>query len=81
MRDVQAVLTDELGLDLTGWELRIPWAVSADGLTIVGEGYNPNGDREAWIAHIPEPSTLVLLALGAFALPKRSGYRPHRTTA
>lgn len=51
MRPLEELLTEEYGLDLTGWDL-IAWDISDDGLTIVGGGPNPNGDREAWIAHI-----------------------------
>jgi hypothetical protein len=41
-----------LGLDLTGWTLKIAHGISDDGRVIVGEGNNPNGDTEAWIAVI-----------------------------
>ena len=54
----------DLGLDLTGWQLNNATGISADGLTIVGYGPNPNGDTEAWIAVIPEPSTGLLLMTG-----------------
>jgi len=42
--------------------------VSADGRVIVGTGVNPVGHSEAWIATVPEPSTLVLSATGVLAL-------------
>ncbi|MFQ5806090.1 MAG: hypothetical protein ACE5I3_06545 [Phycisphaerae bacterium] len=71
MRNLQDVLTDEYGLDLTGWRLSVAYGISADGLTIVGDGQNPNGDTEAWIAHIPEPAALWLLAFGVLVLPIR----------
>ena len=45
------VLTDELGLDLTGWRLDSAVAVSDDGLTIAGDGSGP-GDQNAWIARL-----------------------------
>ncbi len=41
-----------LGLDLTGWTLDRATAISADGRTIVGHGTNPQGNQEAWIAHL-----------------------------
>ena len=42
--------------------------ISADGLTIVGIGLNRNGDREAWMAILPEPSTALLLGSGLLGL-------------
>lgn len=70
MRPLGQVLT-ELGLDLTGWTLNIAFAISDDGRTIVGEGTNPSGNTEAWIAPIPEPSTALLLACGLLELAVR----------
>ena len=68
---LEDVLSDEYGLDLSGWRLSAANAISADGLTIVGAGFNPLGQIEAWLAHIPEPSTLWLLALSTLALLRR----------
>ena len=48
-----------------------PYGISDDGLTIVGYGINPDGFHEAWIATVPEPSTLILFALGGLILRKR----------
>ncbi len=45
--------------------------VSADGLTIVGQGRNPLGQIEGWIAHIPEASSLSLLGVGGLLLLRR----------
>ncbi len=53
------------GLDLTDWELGGVTGLSDDGTTIVGWGINPDGDNEAWIAVVPEPSSGLLAALGA----------------
>lgn len=66
MRNLQDVLQDECGLDLTGWHLLEATGVSDDGLTIVGYGDGPAGRREAWIVHIPEPSCLILAVVAAF---------------
>jgi hypothetical protein len=53
MRNLQAVLVNDHGLDLTGWILLTATGVSADGRIIVGNGINPNGFYEAWIAELP----------------------------
>jgi uncharacterized membrane protein len=52
-RSVQTVLTEQFGLDLTGWTLFGASDVSADGEVIVGTGLNPRGHNEGWIARIP----------------------------
>ncbi|MGV2388390.1 MAG UNVERIFIED_CONTAM: hypothetical protein LVR29_08860 [Microcystis novacekii LVE1205-3] len=44
MRSVQQVLVNDLGLELTGWQLTSMRGISADGLTLVGQGLNPNGE-------------------------------------
>jgi uncharacterized membrane protein len=49
--------------EVRDWSLLFAFDVSADGQTLVGRGINPLGQREAWIATIPEPSTFVLAAL------------------
>ncbi len=77
MRDLRDVLVNDFGLDLTGWALVSAQGVSGDGLTIVGWGeyayssFPPAVRVEAWIAHIPEPATLSLLAPGGLALIRR----------
>ncbi len=63
VRDLADVLTAG-GVDLTGWTLWRASGVSADGNTIVGCAYNPDGYLEAYVAHIPEPTTLGLLGVG-----------------
>jgi probable HAF family extracellular repeat protein len=70
MRDLQGLL--ETQLDLGGWTRLMPWDISADGLTIVGEGTNPEGITEGWIATIPAPPAGLLLgALGVVAAARR----------
>jgi probable HAF family extracellular repeat protein len=71
MRDVESVLTEDFGLDLTGWKLTEARDVSGDGTVIVGYGTNPSGDTEAWIAVVPEPAALSLLVLGGLAVTRR----------
>jgi probable HAF family extracellular repeat protein len=51
MRELDSVLI-ALGLDLSGWSLGGAHAISADGRVIVGNGINPDGDPEAWIAFL-----------------------------
>ena len=51
-------------MDLTGWNLEEAMGLSDDGLTISGWGYNPDGHREGWVAHIPEPASLGLMLIG-----------------
>ena len=65
---VQDVLTNHGVSNLDGWKLYSAEGVSADGKTIVGYGRNPDGYIEAWIATVPEPSTLVLALCGAAGL-------------
>lgn len=57
MRNLKDTLITDFGLgdDLAGWQLELVWDVTPDGLTFVGEGFNPNGDREAFIARITPP--------------------------
>jgi probable HAF family extracellular repeat protein len=69
MRIVQEVL-EARGIDMTGWWLTEAWGVSPNGPTIVGRGLH-NGEEEAWVAVLPEPATLGLLAVGALALLRR----------
>jgi len=71
MRNLKDVLEKSCGLNLTGWKLERATGISADGLTIVGGGINPDGHPEGWVATIPEPATLILLGLGTALLRKR----------
>lgn len=71
IRSLKNILVGDFGLDLAGWDLTGARGISADGLTIVGSGINPDGNPEGWIATIPEPCTLFLLALGTVALRRR----------
>jgi MprA protease rhombosortase-interaction domain-containing protein len=60
--DLQVLLAS-LGISTEGWVLQAR-TISADGLTIAGNGVNPDGASEAWVAMIPEPQTALLLAIG-----------------
>jgi hypothetical protein len=69
MRDLQHVLSDEAGLGnaLAGWQLSTITGISADGLSIAGNGVNPAGNTEAWYVRLdiplntPEPSSVAIL--------------------
>ncbi|MGH0030718.1 MAG: hypothetical protein ACQGVC_13065 [Myxococcota bacterium] len=59
MRDLKAVLTDDYGLDLTGWILTEATGVSdvvGGEFSVVGSGINPSGDPEGWIAFLSTPA-------------------------
>jgi probable HAF family extracellular repeat protein len=59
MQSLQHVLEHFVGEDLAGWGLTDVGGISADGRTIVGKGFNPDGEQEAWIAVLPEPTIAV----------------------
>lgn len=50
--NLKTLLMREYGLDLTGWQLSEATAISDDGLAIAGNGFNPLGDPEAWVARL-----------------------------
>ena len=77
MRSLQSLLEYDYGLDLTGWTLQGAYGISADGLTIVGEGINPVGDTEAWIATVPEPVSIIAFGY-AFMILRKHVSRKHR---
>src|SRR5262249_4180176 len=52
MVDLKGVLVAH-GVDLSGWFLQTANNISADGHTIVGDGRNPTGQAEAWLATLP----------------------------
>jgi probable HAF family extracellular repeat protein len=67
--------------NLAGWTLNEARGISHDGLTIVGTGIH-NGRTEAWVATIPEPSSITLAALAIAGIAcyvrskRRSGMYP-----
>jgi len=76
MRSLADVLSSDYGVDLTYWDLTDATAISSDGSSIVGVGVHELVDEagshswveEAWIAVVPEPSTVVLFGAGLVAL-------------
>jgi uncharacterized membrane protein len=83
LRNLKTVLVEELDLgeDLEGWSLIRGNGISADGLTIVGFGINPEGNQEGFVvtldppvmtaastsAAVPEPTTLFAVLIGGIA--------------
>lgn len=64
------------GVDTAGWQLLQAVDISGDGTTIVGNGINPLGHMEGFIAHttaVPEPASfaLVLAGLGVLGVTAR----------
>jgi probable HAF family extracellular repeat protein len=64
MVDLGDLLISNGATNATGWKLHAS-AVSADGLTIVGQAIKGPFEVEAWVATIPEPATGALLLVGA----------------
>jgi probable HAF family extracellular repeat protein len=72
LRNLQEVLSEDLGLDLTGWRLSSASGISADGTVIIGTGSNPASQHEAWRAVVPE---LYRPLLSAALTPDGDGVR------
>ncbi len=54
MRDLQSMLIDDFGLaELLGWSSVQPFAISADASVVAGNGINPQGEWQAWVAVVP----------------------------
>lgn len=79
MRSLKNVLISEYGMtEVQDWLLVDARGISADGLTIAGNGVNPSGKQEAWVVTVPEPTSAIMLLCGA-AICLRC--RSHRTTS
>ena len=75
MRNLQEVLENDYGLDLSSWTLQAARGISFDGTKIIGYGINPSGHTEAWLVNIPEPSTVSLLSLGLVLFGRKKYHR------
>jgi probable HAF family extracellular repeat protein len=75
MRELGPALAADYGLDLRGWKLQTVSGVSADGMTIVGDGVNPSGIDDAFVIMLPEPCGAAAL-LGAPLVLRRRRRRP-----
>ncbi len=67
---LQQMLEEEFGLgnSLSGWKLLSASSISGNGRAITGYGVNPQGNQEAWVVYLPEPSSLTLWSLFAMGL-------------
>lgn len=65
MRSMEDYLSNDIGLDISGWKLTNAHQISPDGRIIAGSGYNPEGYTENWIAVVPEPSAITLSVIAA----------------
>jgi probable HAF family extracellular repeat protein len=52
MQSIKALLA-AAGISTTGWTLSGAFGISANGGTIVGNGTDPNGKSQGWIARLP----------------------------
>ncbi len=60
IRNLRTVLMNDYGIPMFGWTLTNARGVSADGLTIVGDGENPEGNLEAWMVTLPAQNDIVV---------------------
>ncbi len=74
IRSLRNALTNDYGLDLSGWAGLYPLDCSADAQTVVGWGLTTGGsEMEAFVLRLPEPATLALLGFGIGLLRRRRG--------
>jgi probable HAF family extracellular repeat protein len=66
MQSLTDVLSPSVGAALDGWTLSVANAISADGRTVVGQGTNPNGDTEAWLAYLADETHWFAETSGAW---------------
>ncbi len=71
VHDVAELLSQQFGLTFPGWQLTDIVGMSDDGTVWAGNGINPQGFPEGWVAVIPEPTSSSLMALAASAWIRR----------
>ena len=82
MRSLRDVLEEDLGVDLTGWTLDMPPVISSDGETVIALATNPDGDVEAFVSYVPEPTGGVYAGIALLAwLNRRRSARSRRAAA
>ena len=65
LRTLENLLTN-VGIDVSGVELRDAAAISDDGKTIVGTGIGPGGFTEGWVVVLDGPPSAIVPAVGPF---------------
>ena len=63
MRNLAAALANDYRLNLAGWQIQSVNDISADNLTLVGNGINPGGAPEGFVIVLPEPTEMAALAV------------------
>jgi hypothetical protein len=82
MRSLRDVLEEDLGIDLTGWTLNKPPVISSDGETMIALATNPDGDVEAFVSYVPEPTGGIYAGIALLVwLDRRRSARLRRATA
>jgi len=56
MQSVLTLLLAAKVVTMAGWQLRSANGVSADGTVIIGNGVDPLGQGQGWIARLPKES-------------------------
>ena len=67
MQSLRDVLEADLGIDLTGWTLDNPPVISSDGSTMIALATNPDGEIEAFVTYLPEPSGGIYAGIALLA--------------
>jgi hypothetical protein len=55
MQSVGEVFALDIGVLPDGWIPQVAAGITPDGKYVVGEGLNPNGELEAWLAFLGDP--------------------------